>query len=75
MPLKNPLTPPTTPNEDIQREDDGDFSMFSPEVTEEIAILLYFIVVSYLQASNGILFYITITNLSYSSLGHRFCHR
>ncbi|XP_060551385.1 uncharacterized protein LOC132712964 isoform X2 [Ruditapes philippinarum] len=52
MPLKNPLTPPTTPNDEIQREDDGEFSMFSPEVTEEIALLLYFMVVSYLQASS-----------------------
>ncbi|XP_053407252.1 uncharacterized protein LOC123546925 isoform X2 [Mercenaria mercenaria] len=52
MPLKNPLTPPTTPNDDVFREDDGLLNMFSSEVTEEIAILLYFVVVSYLQVSN-----------------------
>jgi hypothetical protein len=60
MPLKNPLTPPTTPNDEIQREDDGEFSMFSPEVTEEIALLLYFMVDSYLQASSGIYQYCTL---------------
>lgn len=47
------MTPPTTPTDELH-EGEGHFNTsYSPIDTEEIAMLCYYGVVSYLRASHG----------------------